>query len=117
MRHARGNWIWLRARCELVRQPDEPHAHLIGIAVDITEQKRLAEESATAEPCSVKATGAPGVTTGASLSAVMLTVLVAGALSKAPSLAVQVIVRLVLLPKSSGLSLVEEKVIERSAAW
>jgi two-component system cell cycle sensor histidine kinase PleC len=49
MRHARGNWVWLRVRCELVRQADEPHAHLIGIAVDITEQKRLAEESATAE--------------------------------------------------------------------
>jgi two-component system cell cycle sensor histidine kinase PleC len=49
MRHARGNWIWLRARCELVRQPDEPSAHLIGIAVDITEQKKLAEDSATAE--------------------------------------------------------------------
>jgi two-component system cell cycle sensor histidine kinase PleC len=49
MRHARGNWVWLRARCELVRQADEPHTHLIGIAVDITEQKRLAEESATAE--------------------------------------------------------------------
>ena len=49
MRHARGNWVWLRARCELVRQADEPHPHLIGIAVDITEQKRLAEESATAE--------------------------------------------------------------------
>ena len=49
MRHARGNWIWLRARCELVRQTDEPHPHLIGIAVDITEQKRLAEASATAE--------------------------------------------------------------------
>jgi two-component system cell cycle sensor histidine kinase PleC len=49
MRHAGGNWVWLRARCELVRQPGEPHPHLIGIAVDITEQKRLAEESATAE--------------------------------------------------------------------
>ncbi len=49
MRHASGNWVWLRARCELVRQTGEPHAHLIGIAVDITEQKRLAEESATAE--------------------------------------------------------------------
>ena len=49
MRHARGNWVWLRARCELVRQAGEPHPHLIGIAVDITEQKRLAEESATAE--------------------------------------------------------------------
>ncbi len=49
MRHASGNWVWLRARCELVRQPGEPHQHLIGIAVDITEQKKLAEESATAE--------------------------------------------------------------------
>src|SRR3954471_16182559 len=49
MRHASGNWVWLRARCELVRQPGEPHPHLIGIAVDITEQRRLAEESATAE--------------------------------------------------------------------
>ena len=49
MRHASGNWVWLRTRCELVRNPGEPHPHLIGIAVDITEQKRLAEESATAE--------------------------------------------------------------------
>jgi two-component system cell cycle sensor histidine kinase PleC len=49
MRHAGGNWVWLRTRCELVRNPGEPHPHLIGIAVDITEQKRLAEESATAE--------------------------------------------------------------------
>src|SRR3954469_4273121 len=49
MRHASGNWVWLRARCELVRNPGEPHSHLIGIAVDITEQKRLAEASATAE--------------------------------------------------------------------
>ena len=49
MRHASGAWVWLRTRCELVRNPGEPHPHLIGIAVDITEQKRLAEESATAE--------------------------------------------------------------------
>ncbi len=49
MRHAKGNWVWLRVRCELVRQPEDEHAHLIGIAVDITEQRRLAEESATAE--------------------------------------------------------------------
>ncbi|MGD9844138.1 MAG: PAS domain-containing sensor histidine kinase [Variibacter sp.] len=49
MRHARGNWVWLRARCELVKQPDEPGAHIIGIAVDITEQKRLAERTAAAD--------------------------------------------------------------------
>ena len=39
MRHASGNWVWLRARCELVQQPGEPGVHLIGIAVDVTEQK------------------------------------------------------------------------------
>ncbi|HEY1383583.1 MAG TPA: PAS domain-containing protein, partial [Dongiaceae bacterium] len=49
MRHADGSWVWLRARCELVRQPREPGLHLIGIAVDITEQKSLAERSAAAD--------------------------------------------------------------------
>ena len=65
----------------------------------------------------MKLTVAPAVTTGASSTAVMLSVLVAGVLFKAPSLAVQVMVRLVSLPKLVGLSLGEEKVIERSAAW
>ena len=46
MRHADGHWIWLRARCELVRQPGEPGLHVIGIAVDITEQKNLVEKTA-----------------------------------------------------------------------
>ena len=32
MRHASGKWVWLRARCELVRQPGEAGVHLIGIA-------------------------------------------------------------------------------------
>jgi len=49
MRHARGDWVWLRARCELVQQADEPGAHVIGIAVDITEQKILAERTAEAD--------------------------------------------------------------------
>ena len=49
MRHADGHWIWLRARCELVRQPGEPGLHLIGIAVDITEQKTLAEKTVAAD--------------------------------------------------------------------
>ena len=49
MRHASGNWVWLRARCELVQQPGEPGAHLIGIAVDITEQKTLVERTAAAD--------------------------------------------------------------------
>ena len=49
MRHADGHWVWLRARCELVRQPDEPSLHLIGIAVDITEQKNLVEKTVAAD--------------------------------------------------------------------
>ncbi|HEY4982786.1 MAG TPA: ATP-binding protein [Pseudolabrys sp.] len=49
MRHADGHWVWLRARCELVRQPGEPGLHLIGIAVDITEQKRLVEKTVAAD--------------------------------------------------------------------
>jgi len=49
MRHADGHWVWLRARCELVRQPHDPGLHLIGIAVDITEQKTLVEKTVAAD--------------------------------------------------------------------
>jgi two-component system, cell cycle sensor histidine kinase PleC len=47
MRHANGNWIWLRARAELVNQ--EGGTHVVGIAVDITEEKKFAERTATAD--------------------------------------------------------------------
>jgi len=49
MRHADGHWVWLRARCELVRQRDEQGLHLIGIAVDTTEQKSLVEKTIAAD--------------------------------------------------------------------
>src|SRR6266436_6335519 len=49
MRHANGNWVWLRARCELVQQSGESGPHLIGIAVDITEQKTLVERTVEAD--------------------------------------------------------------------
>ena len=49
MRHANGHWVWLRARCELVAQPDDHGLHLIGIAVDITEQKSLVEKTVAAD--------------------------------------------------------------------
>jgi len=49
MLHASGKWVWLRARCELVQQPGDPGVHLIGIAVDITEQKTLVERTAAAD--------------------------------------------------------------------
>ncbi|HEV3373492.1 MAG TPA: PAS-domain containing protein, partial [Xanthobacteraceae bacterium] len=46
---ANGKWIWLRARCELVHQAGEQAPHLIGIAVDVTEQKTLVEKTAEAD--------------------------------------------------------------------
>ncbi len=49
MRHANGNWVWLRARCELVHQSGDGGPHLIGIAVDITEQKSLVERTVEAD--------------------------------------------------------------------
>ena len=48
MRHTDGHWIWLRVRCELSQVANEG-LHLIGIAVDITEQKSLAEKSVEAD--------------------------------------------------------------------
>jgi two-component system, cell cycle sensor histidine kinase PleC len=49
MRHADGHWVWLRARCELVSQSRESGPHLIGIAVDITEQKNLVKKTVAAD--------------------------------------------------------------------
>ncbi|MEZ5789090.1 MAG: ATP-binding protein, partial [Xanthobacteraceae bacterium] len=50
MRHARGDWVWLRVRCEITGRPrDVAGPHLIGIAVDITEQKSLVERTVAAD--------------------------------------------------------------------
>ncbi|MBK8008488.1 MAG: PAS domain-containing protein [Rhizobiales bacterium] len=49
MRHADGSWVWLRARAELVQEGVGANPHLIGIAVDITEEKRLQARTATAD--------------------------------------------------------------------
>ncbi len=44
MKHENGEWIWVRARVEVVHSSDgEPH--LIGIAIDITEQQMLKSET------------------------------------------------------------------------
>jgi two-component system cell cycle sensor histidine kinase PleC len=48
MQHTDGHWIWLRVRCELSHAADGG-LHLIGIAVDITEQKSLAEKTVEAD--------------------------------------------------------------------
>jgi two-component system, cell cycle sensor histidine kinase PleC len=49
MRHAAGKWLWLRVRCELARQDGEAGPHLIGIAVDTSEQKSLVERTMEAD--------------------------------------------------------------------
>src|SRR6202011_5051614 len=41
--------IWLRVRCELSQGSNDSGLHLIGIAVDITEQKSLAERTVEAD--------------------------------------------------------------------
>ena len=49
MQHTDGHWIWLRVRCELSQVAAGGGMHLIGIAVDITEQKSLAEKTVEAD--------------------------------------------------------------------
>jgi len=49
MQHTDGHWIWLRVRCELSQGETDAGLHLIGIAVDITEQKSLAERTVEAD--------------------------------------------------------------------
>lgn len=49
VRDASGNWIWLKARAELVCDRRTQSQHLVGIVVDISEQRRMAERTATAD--------------------------------------------------------------------
>ncbi|GHC69222.1 PAS domain-containing sensor histidine kinase [Limoniibacter endophyticus] len=48
MRHADGHWVWVRARAQVV-DPDAAEMQLIGIAVDVTEQRTLAQRSEAAD--------------------------------------------------------------------
>nr|WP_087587173.1 PAS domain-containing sensor histidine kinase [Nitratireductor soli] len=48
MRHAEGHWVWMRARAQVV-DPQAPELHLIGIAVDVTEQRTLVQQSEAAD--------------------------------------------------------------------
>ncbi len=48
MRHADGRWVWMRARAQVI-DADAADIHLIGIAVDVTEQRNLAQRSETAD--------------------------------------------------------------------
>ncbi|WP_158814165.1 PAS domain-containing sensor histidine kinase [Methylocapsa sp. S129] len=49
IRNAAGEWVWLRARAELVQDSPSAGRHLVGIAVDITEQKNLVATSVLAD--------------------------------------------------------------------
>lgn len=49
LRNANGDWVWLRARGEVQREPGRNEPHLIGICIDVTEQHLLAEASRTAD--------------------------------------------------------------------
>jgi two-component system cell cycle sensor histidine kinase PleC len=49
MRAADGRWVWLRKRADVVEDEETGAASLIGIAFDVTERKREAELSATAD--------------------------------------------------------------------
>jgi two-component system, cell cycle sensor histidine kinase PleC len=48
MRHADGHWIWMRARAQVL-DTDASEIHLIGVALDITEQRHLAQRSEAAD--------------------------------------------------------------------
>ena len=48
MQHRDGHWIWLRARAELSFASEDDAPHLVGIAIDVTDQKvadRLNQEA------------------------------------------------------------------------
>lgn len=48
MRHAAGHYVWMRARAQVVRNANG-RTHVIGIAMDVTEQHRLAQRYAEAD--------------------------------------------------------------------
>jgi two-component system, cell cycle sensor histidine kinase PleC len=49
MRAADGRWVWLRKRAEIVEDEESGGFSLVGIVFDVTERKREAEASATAD--------------------------------------------------------------------
>ena len=49
LRHRSGQWIWIRARAELVQRDRGGYPRMVGIAIDVTEQKSIDAMNATAE--------------------------------------------------------------------
>ncbi|SIP93857.1 two-component system, cell cycle sensor histidine kinase PleC [Rhizobium sp. RU35A] len=48
MRHAAGHYVWMRARAQVMKS-SSGRTHVIGIAMDVTEQHRLAQRYAEAD--------------------------------------------------------------------
>ncbi|MCG8269910.1 ATP-binding protein [Aquamicrobium sp. NLF2-7] len=48
MRHANGQWVWMRVRAQVV-DPDASEIQLIGISMDVSEQRHLALRSEAAD--------------------------------------------------------------------
>jgi two-component system cell cycle sensor histidine kinase PleC len=49
IRASNGDWVWLRARAEVTSDAGEDARHLVGICVDVTEQRGLEEQRARAD--------------------------------------------------------------------
>jgi two-component system cell cycle sensor histidine kinase PleC len=49
VRSASGAWVWLRARAEMVQEPSDGSRHLVGIAVDVTDERGRIEQNAEAD--------------------------------------------------------------------
>jgi two-component system cell cycle sensor histidine kinase PleC len=49
IRDAQGDYVWIRARAQVIHEGRERAPHLVGIAVDISEQVKLAERGAAAD--------------------------------------------------------------------
>ncbi len=48
MRHADGQWVWMRTRAQIV-DPNAPEIHLSGMAMDVSEQHHLVQQSEAAD--------------------------------------------------------------------
>ena len=48
MRHANGQWMWVRTRAQVI-DAEAPELHLLGIAIDVSEQYHLAQQSEEAD--------------------------------------------------------------------
>jgi two-component system cell cycle sensor histidine kinase PleC len=49
IRTAAGDWLWLRARAEMLQDPRDGARHLVGTAVDVSDERDRIEQSAAAD--------------------------------------------------------------------